>query len=142
MRVTPCSPSCIVASEVLEIPRQALGPRASGKEAVRVCWGSSPPMGCREEVPATWTPFWAPQPRAPPPPQAKLLRVGVGPGGHTQVPLRVGVQLQVQGATLGQVALHDQHGVLVTLQPGLGVSLHGSVPHLPWQCQLQLLPKL
>lgn len=66
----------------------------------------------------------------------------VGPGGHTQVPLGVGVKLRVQGTTLWKAASHNQHRVLVILQAGLGVPFHRSVLHLPGQCQLELLPKI
>lgn len=66
----------------------------------------------------------------------------VGTGGHTQVPLRVRVELRVQGTTLWKAASHNQHRVLVILQAGLGVPFHGSVLHLPGQCQLELLPKI
>ena len=70
-----------------------------------------------------------------PPTQGELLGVRGGAGEPTQVPLRVGVQLGVQGPTLWEPASHNQHGVLVVLQPGLGVSLHRSVLHLPRQRQ-------
>lgn len=66
----------------------------------------------------------------------------VGPGGHTQVARGVGVQLRVQGTTFWNVASHNQHGVLVILQAGLGVPFHRSVLHFPGQCQLELFPKI
>lgn len=75
-------------------------------------------------------------------PRPRFSGSGVGPGEHTQVPLGVRVQLQVQGPTLPDVALYNKHGVFVILQPGLGVALHCSVLHLPWQGQLQLFPKI
>lgn len=49
-----------------------------------------------------------------PSPPAKCLRSGVGMDGHTQVSLRVRVQLRFQGPALHR-ASHDQHGVLVLL---------------------------
>lgn len=134
----PAHPPATVAFEVLEVPRQAPGPSAPRKEAVGVCWGLKPTMACSQ------TPFWAPQPCGPPPPQPRpsFSGSGVEPGEPTQVSLGVGVLLQTQGPTLPDAALCDEHGVFVVLQPCLGVSLRGSVPHLPRQRQLQLFPEV
>lgn len=115
---------------------------------MRVCWGVKAIYGLQGGVLSTRTPFWAPHPCGHPPthtllqPRPRFSGSGVGPGEHTQVPLGVRVQLQVQGPTLPDVALYNKHGVFVILQPGLGVALHCSVLHLPWQGQLQLFPKI
>lgn len=124
------------------VPSQALGPSASRKERVGSAGGWSPSRGCRRESPPG-PPLWAPPPcTAPLHPRWSFSRSGVRPGVHTQVPLGVRIQLRVQGPTLWGMAPHNQHGVLVILQPRLGVALHRPVLHLPWQRQLELLPKV
>lgn len=99
--------------------------RNSGQESL-------PPALCRAPPPV----------QCPTPTPGRFLRSKVGPGGHTQVPLRVRVQLRVQGPTVRAAASHNQHGVLVILQSGLGIPFHGSVVHLPRQRQLELFPKI
>lgn len=112
-------------------------------KAVRGGEKSGPSTGCREESPTLGSLSGLLNPAQPPSTAGRASQGGgVGPGGHTQVPLGVGVQVRVQGPTLRDAASHDQHGVLIILQPGLGISLRRSVLHLSWQRQLQLFPKV